>query len=319
MKGSETEPTPASCAQDAGVFANRGKAAPRGGSVLGVLGKGRFGPLGRPGAVQQPARFPHGVGAVVFQAAGCLFNPAAARSGERNHGFAGKILAFQEGIHNAGFHIPPDRKTQQHGIILRQVHSRRRQGRAAGRVAHFPGTAALAVAPVQVGRGIGGRRADFIQVCPDGLRQRSVWFVTLAVYYLFLAVMRFSLVRCTRRAGADLPGEYRRYRFCGVLLVLMNAALAGVVVLVLHRGGGFRYSGFMIYAMAAYAFYATIAGVVNLVRYRRYNSPVLTASRAVSLAAALPLYNRVTRRERQKLAPLVRELTREPGSPQAGC
>ena len=94
--------------------------------------------------------------------------------------------------------------------------------------------------------------------------------------------MRFSLVRCTRRAGADLPGEYRRYRFCGVLLVLMNAALAGVVVLVLHRGGGFRYSGFMIYAMAAYAFYATIAGVVNLVRYRRYNSPVLTASRAVS-------------------------------------
>ena len=134
------------------------------------LGKGRFGPLGRPGAVQQPARFPHGVGAVVFQAAGCLFNPAAARSGKRNHGFAGKVLAFQEGIHNAGFHIPPDRKTQQHGIILRQVHSRRRQGRAAGRVAHFPGTAALAVAPVQVGRGIGGRRADFIQVCPDGLR-----------------------------------------------------------------------------------------------------------------------------------------------------
>lgn len=131
--------------------------------------------------------------------------------------------------------------------------------------------------------------------------------------------MRFSLVRCTRRAGADLPGEYRRYRFCGVLLVLMNAALAGVVVLVLHRGGRFRYSGFMIYAMAAYAFYATIAGVVNLVRYRRYNSPVLTASRAVSLAAALPLYNRVTRRERQKLAPLVRELTRDPGSPQAGC
>lgn len=39
----------------------------------------------------------------------------------------------------------------------------------------------------------------------------------------------------------------------------------------------------------------------------------------VAMAAALPLYNRVTRRERQKLAPLVRELTREPGSPQAGC
>ena len=38
-----------------------------------------------------------------------------------------------------------------------------------------------------------------------------------------------------------------------------------------------------------------------------------------AMAAALPLYNRVTRRERQKLAPLVRELTGDPGSPPAGC
>lgn len=96
----------------------------------------------------------------------------------------------------------------------------------------------------------------------SGVRQRSVWFGTMAVYYLFLAGMRFSLVRYARRAGpgADQAGEYRRYRLCGILLVLMNLALGGVVVLVLHREGGFSYSGYMIYAMAAYAFYATIMG-----------------------------------------------------------
>ena len=122
-----------------------------------------------------------------------------------------------------------------------------------------------------------------------GLRGRSVWAATLAVYYLLLAVMRFSLARYARRAdfGADLPGERRRARLCGGLLAVMTLALAGVVVLVLHREGGFRYSGFMIYAMAAYAFYVTIMGAVNLVRYRRSPSPVLLAARAVSLAAAL--------------------------------
>ena len=63
------------------------------------------------------------------------------------------------------------------------------------------------------------------------------------------------------------------------LLAALFCALFGFVY---ERFSHEVYSGFMIYAMAAYTFYATIAGVVNLVRYRRYNSPVLTASRAVS-------------------------------------
>ena len=36
----------------------------------------------------------------------------------------------------------------------------------------------------------------------SGVRQRSVWFGTMAVYYLFLAGMRFSLVRYARRGRA---------------------------------------------------------------------------------------------------------------------
>ena len=36
------------------------------------------------------------------------------------------------------------------------------------------------------------------------------------------------------------------------------------------------------------------------------------------IAAALPLYNRITRREREKLAPLVLELTRDADPPAPG-
>lgn len=56
----------------------------------------------------------------------------------------------------------------------------------------------------------------------------------------------------------------------------------------------------------------------RLLRSLFFPHPAVVAV-CVPAAAALPLYNRVTRRERQKLAPLVRELTRDPGSPQAGC
>ena len=122
-----------------------------------------------------------------------------------------------------------------------------------------------------------------------GVIYMSVWFGTLAVYYIFLAVLRFLLVRYVHRHGfgTNMRGEWLRYRACGAILVAMTAALAGVTVLVLHDSGGFTYAGHLIFIMAMYAFYTTIMGIVNLVRYRRYKSPAMSASRAVSLASAL--------------------------------
>ena len=40
-------------------------------------------------------------------------------------------------------------------------------------------------------------------------------------------------------------------------------------------------------AMAAYTFTAFTVAIVNVVRYRKYNSPIYSASKAISLAAAL--------------------------------
>ena len=123
----------------------------------------------------------------------------------------------------------------------------------------------------------------------SGFYYRSIWFGTLSVYYLFLSVMRFLLVRYAHknRFGTNKQGEWKRYRLCGSILMGMNLALAGVVILVLHQNQSFVYSGNLIYAMALSTFYVTIMAVVNLVKYRKYESPVMSAARAVNLAAAL--------------------------------
>lgn len=123
----------------------------------------------------------------------------------------------------------------------------------------------------------------------SGIYYRSVWFGTLAVYYIFLLVMRFLMIRYSQKYGfmKNKAGEWRRYRLCGAILIMMNIALAGVVVLVLHQNRSFQYAGFLIYAMALYIFYITIIAIVNVARYRKYNSPVMSAARAVSLASAL--------------------------------
>lgn len=121
----------------------------------------------------------------------------------------------------------------------------------------------------------------------SGVCYKSVWFLTLSVYYILLAVMRFSLLHYVRKCGKNIILEWRRFRLCGIILLFMNVLLSGIVILVIHHNSGFEYPGVLIYVMAVYSFYATITAVRNVVRFRRYGSPVLSAAKAVNLTAAL--------------------------------
>lgn len=122
-----------------------------------------------------------------------------------------------------------------------------------------------------------------------GVYFRSVWFVTLGVYYALLTALRFMLLGHVRRnvPGRAMASELKHFRLCGAVLIPMTIALTGVVILVIDRNEGFQYAGYLIYVAAMYAFYKVISAVVNLVKYRRYNSPVMSATKAVSLASAL--------------------------------
>jgi len=120
----------------------------------------------------------------------------------------------------------------------------------------------------------------------SGICYQSTWFIALAVYYALLALMRLLLLWCMgRRADMDL--EWRRYRLCGGILLLMNQALAGIVIFIVRQNRGFDYPGYLIYAMAFYSFYAMITATVNVVKYRRHGRPVLSAAKAVNLVAAM--------------------------------
>ncbi len=119
----------------------------------------------------------------------------------------------------------------------------------------------------------------------SGILYRSAWFIALAVYYILLAVMRFLLVR--RLNAQDETLELRRYRLCGIMLLFMNQALTGIVVFMVRQNQGFDYPGLLIYAMAAYSFYAVTIAIVNIVKTRRHKSPILSAAKAINLVAAL--------------------------------
>lgn len=121
----------------------------------------------------------------------------------------------------------------------------------------------------------------------SGIYYRSIWFGSLAVYYLLLAVMRFSLLHYVRSRKDDRVSQWKRYRFCGIVLLFMNQALAAIVVIVVKQNKGFEYAGSLIYAMAFYAFYAVIISVINVIKFRKYGSPVMSAAKVINLTAAL--------------------------------
>ncbi len=119
----------------------------------------------------------------------------------------------------------------------------------------------------------------------SGIYYRSTWFIALAAYYALLAVLRFMLVRHVSVRDETL--ELRRYRLCGFALLLMNQALAVLVIFMVYQNKGFNYPGLLIYAMAFYAFYAVITAIINVVKTRRHNSPILSAAKAINLVAAM--------------------------------
>ena len=132
----------------------------------------------------------------------------------------------------------------------------------------------------------------------SGILYSSVWFITLAVYYVLLAVMRASLLHYVRKARKNIPmankytreykiSEWSRYRLCGIILMFMNVALTGMIILAVHQNSGFEYPGMFIYAMAMYAFYAVISAVWNVVKFRRYGNPIMSAAKVINLTAAL--------------------------------
>ncbi len=121
-----------------------------------------------------------------------------------------------------------------------------------------------------------------------GVTNGSAWFYSLAVYYMSLAVMRLFLMLHTRayRPGERMRAELVRYRACGWIFLVMNLAISGMVFLMVRGGRSFEHDEIITIAMAAYTFGSLTTAIVSIVRYRKYNSPIYSATKAIKLAAA---------------------------------
>ena len=118
-----------------------------------------------------------------------------------------------------------------------------------------------------------------------GIRYASVWFISMAVYYLVLGGLRAYLIFSYRRRDAN--SEYRCYRRTAWLLFLLNIPMGGMIVLMVRTNSGFFYPGYIIYLSALYAFYTMVTSIINLAKFRKVGSPILSAAKVLNFVAAM--------------------------------
>lgn len=123
-----------------------------------------------------------------------------------------------------------------------------------------------------------------------GIQYASVWFMTIAVYNLLLGIFRLYLIARYRRQPFQesnrLVYEYSCYKTIGKWLLVLHIPMSGMVVQMVVANSGFLYSGLVIYVSALYTFYMMILSVANLIRFRKRNSPILLAAKALNCISA---------------------------------
>ena len=118
-----------------------------------------------------------------------------------------------------------------------------------------------------------------------GIRYASIWFLSIAIYYLILGGMRAYLAVCYHhRTPNCAPCCYRQ---TAQLLFLLNLPMGGMILLMVHTNSGYSYPEYILYCSALYTFYTATISVVHLIRFRKYGSPILSAAKILNFIAAM--------------------------------
>lgn len=121
-----------------------------------------------------------------------------------------------------------------------------------------------------------------------GIYHNSAWFGALALYYLCLFIIRIMLIKYIKKntPGENYEEELRKLGFCGKTLFCMNVVLAIIVFFIMWQNKSFEHHYITVIAMAAFTFTTFTLAVINTVKYRKSNSPVLWAVKYVGLVSA---------------------------------
>lgn len=120
-----------------------------------------------------------------------------------------------------------------------------------------------------------------------GIVARSVWNITIAVFYFVLIALKGIVFFCDRKYKEHTAKLIKTYRACGYMFNLLTVALAGIVILINKADMSYEYAGYMIYIVAAYTFYKIITAIIHFFKARRRDGLIVQSIRNINLVSAI--------------------------------
>ena len=125
-----------------------------------------------------------------------------------------------------------------------------------------------------------------------GIVYRSVWNISISVYYVLLAIVRGIVVHSQRKVSAadnqKNQEQYKRIYFkTHILMIIMDMCLIAPIAYMVIGERSYEYGIIPAIAMAAYTTYRVIMGIINLVKSQKQENILIKELRTVDLQDSL--------------------------------
>ncbi len=120
-----------------------------------------------------------------------------------------------------------------------------------------------------------------------GIIYKSNWLISFGIYYILLSILRVSIVKEERNKSKNKISENKKYMFVGELILFFNLILSIIIAIAIKEKIIITYSMWIVIAIAAYTFYILTTNIINIFRYKKLNSPIISASKIINFIISL--------------------------------
>lgn len=121
----------------------------------------------------------------------------------------------------------------------------------------------------------------------SGIYFKSIWFISFALYYLLLVIMKANIMKEELNENKNLKLEYIKYRNTAIIILFINMILTMIILVIVNQKIINIYPVWLAISSALYTFYLNFISIYNLIKYRKFKSPLMSSAKVINVITSL--------------------------------